>query len=67
MPTQTAGHLSARLRDAIAHRDRQRPGSPAHWRAVCEVRALQRQLVAALAQEEAAAPGTGAFPGARPR
>jgi hypothetical protein len=67
MPTQTAGQLSARLRDAIAHRDRQRPGSPAHWRATCEVRVLQQQLVAALAGDGTAAPGTDHLPAARPR
>ena len=64
MPALTAGQLSARLRDAIAHRDRQRPGSPAHWRAVCDVRALQQELVAALAREGITAPGPRDVPAA---
>jgi hypothetical protein len=44
MPAQTPGQLSDQLRDAIAHRDRLRPGTPAHWRAVCDVRTLQDRL-----------------------
>lgn len=68
MPAQTAGHLSARLRDAIAHRDRQRPGSPARWRAACEVRTLQHELVAALERETTASSSANGEPlPARPR
>ncbi len=53
MPAQTAGPLADQLRDAIARRAALQPGTSAHWRAVCDVKALQRALVASLGTRDA--------------
>jgi|GEM_PF-5799212 len=37
--------LAEELRAAIERRADQRPGTASHWRAVCEVKRLQRLLV----------------------
>lgn len=51
MPAQTAGQFADQLREAIARRAALRPGTAAHWRAVCDVKTLQRALVANLADD----------------
>ena len=51
MPTLTAGQLTDQLREAIVRRAELRPRSAAHWRAVCDVKKLQRELVTALASD----------------
>jgi hypothetical protein len=55
MPAQTAGQLADQLRDAIARLPILRPGTAALWRAVCEVKALQRALVTTLVSGDPAA------------
>lgn len=47
--------IAERLRDAIARRDLLRPGTPAHWRAACEARALMKRMVAATGRPDVAA------------
>lgn len=54
MPAQTAGQLTDQLREAIARRATLRPGTAAHWRAVCDVKTLQRALVATLGSADGA-------------
>jgi hypothetical protein len=44
-PPLPESELIARLRRQILLRDSLRPGTPRHWRAACEVRALQRLVV----------------------
>ncbi len=52
-------HLVAALRSAIARRDGASRGTPAHWRASCEARALMKRVAVAAGRRHGPWPASG--------